>query len=59
MADSWLSATGVLLAVIAVVGSVLTADSEQTWIDPVAALLVASAATLVGVVEFRREERAL
>lgn len=59
MADSWLSATGALLAVIAVVGSLLTADAEQTWIDPVAALLVASAATVVGVVEFRREERTL
>lgn len=59
MADSLLTATGALLAVIAVGGTLLVAESGQEWIDPTAALLVAFAATLVGVVEFRREERAL
>lgn len=59
MADSWLTATGAMLAVIAVVGTILVTGSGPGWIDPAAALVVASVATIVGVVEFRREERSL
>jgi divalent metal cation (Fe/Co/Zn/Cd) transporter len=57
LADSWLSATGVALAVIAVAGTTLGA--RASWIDPAAALLVASIAAATGVGFLRREERSL
>ena len=58
-ADGWLSATGAALAVIAVIGAALTSRSTPKWIDPVAALCVACVAAVVGVIELRREERAV
>lgn len=58
-ADGWLSATGAALAVIAVTGAALSSASTPAWIDPVAALCVACIAALVGVIELRREERAV
>ena len=57
LADSWLSATGAALAVIAIVGTTLGA--RVSWIDPVAALLVALIAAGVGIGFLRREERSL
>jgi divalent metal cation (Fe/Co/Zn/Cd) transporter len=56
-ADGWLSVTGAGLAVIAVIGGALSSGSTPAWIDPVAALCVACIAAVVGVIEFRREER--
>jgi divalent metal cation (Fe/Co/Zn/Cd) transporter len=58
-ADGWLSVTGAALAVIAVTGAALTSGSTPAWIDPVAALCVACIAAVVGVIELRREERAV
>jgi divalent metal cation (Fe/Co/Zn/Cd) transporter len=58
-ADGWLSGTGAALAVIAVTGAALSSGSTPRWIDPVAALCVACVAAVVGVVELRREERAV
>jgi divalent metal cation (Fe/Co/Zn/Cd) transporter len=57
LADSWLSATGAALAVIAIVGTAL--GTRASWIDPVAALLVALIAAGVGIGFLRREERSL
>jgi len=58
-ADGLLSGTGAALAVIAVVGAALSSRPAPKWIDPVAALCVASVAAVVGVIELRREERAV
>jgi divalent metal cation (Fe/Co/Zn/Cd) transporter len=58
-ADGWLSATGAALAVIAVTGAALSSGANTKWIDPVAALCVACVAAAVGVIELRREERAM
>ncbi len=57
LADSWLSATGAALAVIAIIGTTLGA--RASWIDPVAALIVALIAAGVGITFLRREERSL
>jgi divalent metal cation (Fe/Co/Zn/Cd) transporter len=57
MADSWLSATGAFLGVVTVAGTVI-AGPGRSWIDPAAALVVASLAATIGVRELRREERA-
>ena len=57
LADSWLSATGAALAVIAIVGTALGA--RASWVDPVAALLVAVIASVTGFSFLRREERDL
>jgi cation efflux family protein len=51
-ADGYLSGTGSLLAVVAVVGATL--GTHLSWVDPVAALVIALAAGGVGVVEMRR-----
>ena len=58
-ADGWLSGTGAALAVIAVAGAALSSGSTPKWIDPAAALCVACVAAIVGVIELRREERAM
>jgi divalent metal cation (Fe/Co/Zn/Cd) transporter len=55
-ADGWLSATGAALAVITVTGTALSSGAAPVWIDPAAALSVASIAAVVGVIELRREE---
>lgn len=57
LADSWLSATGAALAVIAIVGTALGA--RASWGDPITALLVAVIASGTGVGFLRREERDL
>jgi len=57
LADSWLSATGAALAIIAIVGTTLGA--RASWVDPAAALLVALIAASTGVSFLRREERSL
>jgi divalent metal cation (Fe/Co/Zn/Cd) transporter len=57
LADSWLSATGAALAVVAIIGTSL--GTRVSWIDPVAALLVALIAAGVGIGFLRREERSL
>jgi len=48
LADSWLSATGALLAVATVVGTALGAGVGWWWVDPVAAAAVAGAAVVAG-----------
>jgi divalent metal cation (Fe/Co/Zn/Cd) transporter len=58
-ADGWLSATGALLAVVAVTGTLLAVTPDRAWIDPAAALVVATAAVAVGVAELRREAGAI
>ena len=57
LADSMLSATGAALAVVAIVGTTL--GTRASWIDPMAALLVALIAAGTGIGFLRREERAL
>ena len=54
-ADGMLSATGAALATVTLVGTVLTRSRRLYWFDAAAALLVALAATISGVVELRRE----
>ena len=49
-ADGWLSATGSLTAVVAVVGTGATSAFGWWWVDPAAALVVAAAAVGVAVV---------
>jgi divalent metal cation (Fe/Co/Zn/Cd) transporter len=56
-ADAWLSAAGAGLAVITVAG-VLTGE-RAGWVDPVAALVVATGASVVGFAALRREEKEL
>ena len=51
-ADGYLSGAGALLAVVAVVGA--TVGTHVSWVDPVAALVIALAAGGVGVAELRR-----
>jgi divalent metal cation (Fe/Co/Zn/Cd) transporter len=51
-ADGYLSATGALLAVVAVIGATL--GTHLSWVDPVAALVIALAAGSIGVIEMRR-----
>ena len=55
-ADGWLSATGALLAVITVVGTLLAGRAD--WADPVAALAVAIGAAGLGVESLRAEPEA-
>jgi divalent metal cation (Fe/Co/Zn/Cd) transporter len=57
LADSMLSATGAALAVIAIIGATL--GTRASWIDPLAALLVALIAAGTGIGFLRREERSL
>jgi divalent metal cation (Fe/Co/Zn/Cd) transporter len=52
-ADGWLSATGSLLALITVVGTLLTSSFGWWWADPVAALAVALAAVAIAVLMYR------
>ena len=54
-ADGWLSATGCLLALVTVAGSVLTSQFGLWWADPVAAGLIACAATTLAIVMRRAE----
>ncbi|GAC1410928.1 MAG: hypothetical protein NVSMB57_05120 [Actinomycetota bacterium] len=56
MADSWLSATGAGLALIAVVGAQLSPRPGLYWIDSLCALGIALVAVTVGVTAGRREE---
>jgi divalent metal cation (Fe/Co/Zn/Cd) transporter len=55
-ADGWLSATGSLLAVIAVVGTLLAGRAK--WADPSAALAVALGAVWLGVSSLRSQPEA-
>jgi divalent metal cation (Fe/Co/Zn/Cd) transporter len=55
-ADGWLSATGALLALVTLAGTVLANASTWAWPDPVAATLVAVGAIVLGV-QLRRAER--
>ncbi|MGZ6515731.1 MAG: hypothetical protein ACXVD8_12535 [Actinomycetota bacterium] len=55
LADSWLSATGAALAVIAVLGTALGSALNATWMDPSASLLVALIAAGTGFGFLRRE----
>jgi divalent metal cation (Fe/Co/Zn/Cd) transporter len=53
-ADGYLSASGALLAVVAVIGATVGTRSGLWWVDPVAALAIAMAAGGVGFVSMRR-----
>jgi divalent metal cation (Fe/Co/Zn/Cd) transporter len=46
-ADGWLSATGCLLALVTVTGSILAAQFEWWWADPAAAALIGCAAIVL------------
>jgi divalent metal cation (Fe/Co/Zn/Cd) transporter len=59
LADSYLSAVGAALAAITLVGASLLASGGPSWIDAVAALIVALVAAAVGIIEFPREAGAL
>jgi divalent metal cation (Fe/Co/Zn/Cd) transporter len=48
-ADGWLSATGCLLAVVTVTGSILAAQFDWWWADPAAAALIGCAAVVVAL----------
>jgi divalent metal cation (Fe/Co/Zn/Cd) transporter len=50
-ADGWLSATGALLALITIAGTLLVGRAD--WADPAAALAVALGAAAIGVVSLR------
>ncbi|HVV36441.1 MAG TPA: cation transporter [Acidimicrobiales bacterium] len=52
--DGYLSATGALLAVVAVVGATVGTRAGLTWVDPAAAMAIALVAAGVGAVEMRR-----
>jgi divalent metal cation (Fe/Co/Zn/Cd) transporter len=52
--DGYLSASGALLAVVAVVGATVGTRAGLWWVDPVAALVIAVGAGGVGVVSMRR-----
>jgi divalent metal cation (Fe/Co/Zn/Cd) transporter len=52
--DGYLSASGALLAVVAVVGATVGTRSGLWWVDPVAALVIALGAGGVGVLSMRR-----
>jgi divalent metal cation (Fe/Co/Zn/Cd) transporter len=54
LGDGYLSASGALLAAVAVVGATVGTRSGLWWVDPVAALVIALAAAGVGVVFMRR-----
>jgi divalent metal cation (Fe/Co/Zn/Cd) transporter len=49
LADSWLSAAGALLALVTLAGTALSAAYSWTWVDPVAATIVAVGAVGLGV----------
>jgi divalent metal cation (Fe/Co/Zn/Cd) transporter len=46
-ADGWLSATGCVLAIVTVTGSILAARFDWWWADPAAAALIGCAAVIV------------
>jgi divalent metal cation (Fe/Co/Zn/Cd) transporter len=52
-ADGWLSATGALLAIVTVVGAVLSGHDGTAWVDPTAALVIGATAVVVGVTSRR------
>ena len=58
-ADGTLSATGAGLAIVTLVGTTVTRARGLSWVDAVAALVVALAAASSGVIELRREVRDL
>ena len=53
-ADGYLSASGALLAAVAVVGATVGTRAGLWWVDPVAALVIALGAGGVGLVFMRR-----
>ena len=57
VADGWLSASGALLAVFAVLGATLGAHRDLWWVDPVAALVIAAVAGAYGTTVLAREQR--
>jgi divalent metal cation (Fe/Co/Zn/Cd) transporter len=59
LADSWLSATGAGLAVIALAGTMFGTRENLSWVDPTCALIVALIAGAAGVGAMRSEESEL
>lgn len=55
VADGWLSASGSLLAVIAVVGATVGRRSDRQWVDPAAAMAIATIAAGYAAVVLARE----
>jgi divalent metal cation (Fe/Co/Zn/Cd) transporter len=55
-ADGWLSATGCLLALVTVTGSILVAQFEWWWADPAAAALIGCAAIILAFLIRRNSE---
>jgi divalent metal cation (Fe/Co/Zn/Cd) transporter len=54
LGDGYLSASGALLAAVAVVGATVGTRAGLWWVDPAAALVIAIGAAGVGVVFLRR-----
>jgi hypothetical protein len=52
-ADAWLSGTGAILAVVAVVGAGLGDRSGTAWADPAAALVIGLGAAVYGAITLR------
>jgi divalent metal cation (Fe/Co/Zn/Cd) transporter len=49
-ADAWLSATGCLLALVTVTGSVVAAQFDYWWADPAAAAMIGTAAIVLAFI---------
>jgi divalent metal cation (Fe/Co/Zn/Cd) transporter len=54
VADSALSASGAVLAIVAIVGATFAGDDRWSWVDPTAAIVMAAFAAAYGVAVIRR-----
>lgn len=55
VADGWLSASGAVLAVVAVVGATFASQPDRWWLDPLSSLFIAVVAGGYGTVVMTRE----
>ena len=56
-ADGWLSASGAVLAALAVLGATLGTSPGRSWIDPLASIIIAAAASTYGIAVLVAEQR--
>lgn len=57
VADGWLSASGAVLAVVAVIGATYASNPNRWWVDPVSSLVIAVCAGSYGTFVMAREQR--